>query len=237
MAVKVGCCGFALAQARYYARFPVVEVQQTFYHPPELRTVERWRAQAPAAFEFTVKAWQLITHEPSSPTYRRLRQPIPIAARNRYGGFRLTAEVEAAWARTREVARALKARVILFQCPAAFTPTAENRRRLRRFFEQMERDGFILVWEPRGNWTPEEIRALCRELDLVHGGDPFQLRPDPGRIQYFRLHGRTGYRYRFTDADLQELARICRREGTTYCLFNNLTMADDARRFQELLGA
>ncbi|MHC1610664.1 MAG: DUF72 domain-containing protein [Candidatus Methanospirareceae archaeon] len=34
---------------------------------------ERWRLRAPKEFEFTVKAWQLITHEPTSPTYRKAR--------------------------------------------------------------------------------------------------------------------------------------------------------------------
>ena len=70
--VKVGCCGFGMARARYAALFPVVEVQQTFYQPPRVATAARWRAAAPPPFVFSVKAWQLITHEPASPTYRRL---------------------------------------------------------------------------------------------------------------------------------------------------------------------
>jgi uncharacterized protein YecE (DUF72 family) len=56
----------------------VVEVQQTFYEPPADTTIRRWRARAPAAFEFTLKAWQLITHEPSSPTFRRLKRPLTV---------------------------------------------------------------------------------------------------------------------------------------------------------------
>ncbi|MFQ5882008.1 MAG: DUF72 domain-containing protein [Candidatus Methylomirabilales bacterium] len=56
-----------------FRRFPVVELQQTFYQPPRLKTVQRWREEVPATFEFTMKAWQLITHEPGSPTYRRLK--------------------------------------------------------------------------------------------------------------------------------------------------------------------
>jgi len=55
----------------------VVEVQQTFYQIPRIATGKRWREEAPPDFEFTMKAWQLITHEPSSPTYRRLRTVIP----------------------------------------------------------------------------------------------------------------------------------------------------------------
>jgi uncharacterized protein YecE (DUF72 family) len=62
-AVKVGCCGFAGSQGRCFRDFRLVEVQQTFYEPPRVTTAERWRAKAPADFEFTLKAWQLITHE------------------------------------------------------------------------------------------------------------------------------------------------------------------------------
>jgi uncharacterized protein YecE (DUF72 family) len=61
--MKTGCCGFPKARKVYYDSFKVVEVQQTFYQPPALKTIEKWRAQAPGDFEFTLKAWQLITHE------------------------------------------------------------------------------------------------------------------------------------------------------------------------------
>jgi uncharacterized protein YecE (DUF72 family) len=67
--IRVGCCGFALAQPRYFRTFRLLEVRQTFYQPPRLATLQRWRQQAPPGFEFTLKAWQLITHEPTSPTF------------------------------------------------------------------------------------------------------------------------------------------------------------------------
>jgi uncharacterized protein YecE (DUF72 family) len=63
MAIKIGCCGFPVAQARYARHFPVVEVQQTFYQVPSLATLAGWRERLPSDFEFTLKAWQLITHE------------------------------------------------------------------------------------------------------------------------------------------------------------------------------
>src|ERR671929_9964 len=61
-----------MAFADYVREFRVVEVQQTFYEPPRDATLLRWRRQAPLRFEFTLKAWQLVTHEASSPTYLRL---------------------------------------------------------------------------------------------------------------------------------------------------------------------
>lgn len=37
--ILIGCCGFPMARERYFARFPVVEVQQTFYRPPRIETL------------------------------------------------------------------------------------------------------------------------------------------------------------------------------------------------------
>jgi uncharacterized protein YecE (DUF72 family) len=77
-----------------------VEVQQTFYDPPPVATLEHWRAQAPDTFEFTIKAWQVITHFGSSRTYRRLRRPFGEDQKDQAGGFRLNDTVLAAWRET-----------------------------------------------------------------------------------------------------------------------------------------
>jgi len=232
--IKVGCCGFPKAKKEYYAHFSVVEVQQTFYQPPQVETAQKWRAQAPEGFEFTLKAWQLITHPPTSPTYRRLR--VEVDKPDRYGFFRPTDEVIAAWESTKEIAEALEARIILFQCPASFTPTKEHIADMRAFFQAIERGGLFLVWEPRGKWGEEEIKGLCQELTLTHGVDPFQGLPVYGEIAYFRLHGIGGYRYRYSDEDLSGLLRWCREYKEGYCLFNNINMFEDARRFKEVIS-
>ncbi len=235
--IKVGCCGFPRAFDLYVRTFRLVEIQQTFYRLPRVSTVRRWRERAPEGFEFTMKAWQLITHPPTSPTYRRLGRAIPPRAAGRYGGFRPSREVLEAWEATREVARALGATVVVFQCPASFAPTPENTSRLRAFFTTIDRGGLRLGWEPRGAWDPAVVARLCAELDLIHCTDPFTLPPAPGPIRYFRLHGRTGYRYRYTDEDLEQLRRWCgARRVTFYVLFNNVAMWEDARRFASLVG-
>jgi uncharacterized protein YecE (DUF72 family) len=234
--IRVGCCGWPVARARYFATFDLVEVQDTFYNLPRLATVERWRAQAPAGFEFVLKAPQLITHEPTSPTYRRLRSPVPGGSRARYGSFKPTPEVRAAWEATRALARALGARLVLFQCPASFGPSAEHIGNLAGFFERVERSGLGFVWEPRGAWTDDTIGELCRRLDLIHGVDPFERRSTWGEPAYFRLHGRGGYRVPYGDDDLRDLAMLARAAGAAYVLFNNMAMFDDGLRFLDLVG-
>jgi uncharacterized protein YecE (DUF72 family) len=233
-----------MARAQYYGRFPVVEIQQTFYHLPRIQTVERWRREAlhcgsrngAAAFEFTLKAWQLITHEPSSPTYRRLRKVIPENEKILYGGFQPTEPVLNAWSQTAAVARSLGASVIVFQCPPRFTPTGTHVENLQKFFSAIDRTGFVAAWEPRGEWSPDLVRGLCAELDLVHVVDPLKQLPQSQGLRYFRLHGQTGYRYLHTDQDLQVLAEQCDTEAPTYFLFNNLFMGEDALRLQKLLA-
>ncbi|HEX8423392.1 MAG TPA: DUF72 domain-containing protein [Pyrinomonadaceae bacterium] len=218
-------------------RFPVVEVQQTFYQPPQVKTLERWREAAPPDFEFTIKAWQLITHAARSPTYRRLKKELTETERAEAGSFRPTAIVQAAWEVTLASAQALKATRVLFQCPSSFTPTGEHVRDLREFFKRIERPRKLAcLWEPRGKWPDKLIADLCRELDLTHVVDPFAARTLTPERCYYRLHGRTGWRYQYEDDELSELITMLPSRGVSYVLFNNVRMSDDAARFQMLAG-
>lgn len=229
----MGCCGFARKLEEYARELPVVEVQQTFYQPPQVSTAERWGRRVPEGFVFTLKAWQLVTHPPTSPTYRRLSRPVPASQLDRYGFFAPTEEVHEAWARTLEVARALRAAVVVFQCPASFTPTPAHVENLRRFFRRAPRDGLQLAWEPRGPWPEGLVRQLCQDLDLIHCTDPLAAPSVYGRVRYYRLHGRGGYRYRYTEEDLRQLRGRC--TAPAYVLFNNVSMWEDALRFRDLL--
>lgn len=83
--IKVGCCGFSRGMKDYLNQFKLVEVQQTFYKIPKLETALRWRAEASPNFEFTLKASQLITHPPTTPTYRKAGIKIPPHAVEHYG--------------------------------------------------------------------------------------------------------------------------------------------------------
>ena len=134
------------------------------------------------------------------------------------------------------MAQALRVFLVLFQCPASFAPTTENKTCLRRFFERAKRGKFHMGWEPRGAWDVDVVDDLCRELELIPVVDPFKNPPSfAGKIQYFRLHGLTGAGYRYSNDDLHRLRQLCRERQRTYCLFNNIAMANDAQRFDKLL--
>src|SRR4051794_3091964 len=58
------------AQARlgYYAtRFPLVEVDSTYYSPPAEQTAALWVARTPPGFVFNIKAFSLLTGHPTQP--------------------------------------------------------------------------------------------------------------------------------------------------------------------------
>jgi uncharacterized protein YecE (DUF72 family) len=233
----IGCCGWTQAQEKYFAAFDTIELQTTFYQPPASAVAARWKAAAPPGFTFCMKAWQLITHTPASPTYRRLKAKISPAEQNLYGSFRPTEQVSLAWERTREIADLIDARVIVFQCPASFVPTPANIRNLSRFFERIERADRLLAWEPRGDdWSAALIHDLCAANDLIHCVDPFIRESAYGKSLYWRLHGRDGYRYRYTEDDLAELATRLHGNtnppGPNYIMFNNMSSRDDALRFE-----
>lgn len=243
--MRVGCCGWGYLDANqffglddwrkkykhklqaYADVFDLVEVNSTFYRIPRVSTAEGWRAlvdELNERFEFTVKCSKIITHEDRFEGEDSLR----------------------AYGKIAEIAKALRAEIVLFQTPASYRNEEENVETLRSFFRRVDRGDLVFAWEPRGkSWfgSPGAIRSLCQELDLVHCTDPFNVFPvafSSSRIPYLRLHGKPPgkqmYRYAYRDEDLAELrSKLSELKGQSdaYVLFNNTSMYDDARRFRE----
>lgn len=237
--IRIGTCGFAEAQNKLFSDFSLLEVQKTFYQPPKVETAERWRRKAPSDFVFTVKAWQLITHESSSPTYRRLTESLSDEERSLCGRFRWNDTTRKAWDRIQRVADALEAPAILFQTPKSFEPTRDNLSNIRTFLSQANRDRRTIVLEPRGeDWTDELVNDLADNLDIVHGVDPFLRSSATTGLRYYRLHGRPNYTYSYTYTaeDFEQLEEEIPDDEAAWMFFNNRTMADDARELQGRFG-
>ena len=236
--IWTGTCGFGRRQADVLRQLDAVEIQETFYRPVSVERAVKSRAVAAQQFRFCVKASQFITHEATSPTYRRSGRIIPDSEKPSYGSFRDTPQVREGWEATRSVAEALRARVIVFQTPASFGPTETNRTALYRFFESIRTDATKAI-ELRGPWATHIVEKICEDLGLVHAVDPFDKEPATYGLAYFRLDGsppgKTMYRYTFTDEDLSRMRTICWEYDDSYVLFNNETMHPDAVRFAELL--
>jgi uncharacterized protein YecE (DUF72 family) len=244
--IKVGCCGFAAqgGMKSYYKEFDLVEIQSTFYNLPHVKTVEKWRSEAPVGFEFVPKAFQGITHPISSPTWRRFRSKSidGDSKTDHYGLFRLTDEVANSWRRTIEICGKLKSSALLVQSPPSFGCSVSNVSGMEEFFTTACRRGVVICWEPRGDWNenPDEVRRVCSKLDLVHVVDIMRREPlSQHEVNYIRLHGLNqrefDYSYSYSDKELVTLEKrilaIEKKSKTVYVLFNNTNMEIDAKRF------
>lgn len=125
--------------AYYASRFPIVEVDSTYYSPPAERTASLWAERTPGGFVFNIKAFSLFTHHPTrvSALPTQLRGAAGAAA-NRAGTLYLRDAdpdlVEQMWDRflgaLRPLRRAGKLGAILLQFPRWFPFGEANRRYL-----------------------------------------------------------------------------------------------------------
>ena len=121
---------------RYYAtRFPMVEVDSTYYALPTRAMAELWRQRTPDGFTFNVKAHALMTGQPSevSRLPKLLREALPreLAAKKRIYAKDLPADLyDAVWAVFLDALEPLRASgklgAVLLQYPRWFTPTRPN---------------------------------------------------------------------------------------------------------------
>ncbi|MEM0378907.1 MAG: DUF72 domain-containing protein [Thermosphaera sp.] len=241
--VKVGCCGFPTARSKYYKVFKTVELQNTFYDLPSVEWASGLRREAPEGFEFTVKAWQVITHPSSSPTWRRMKKKLGGDPSN-YGFLKPSRENIEALEKTIEVAEALGAVIIVFQTPGSMPFNEEAVKWVDEFFETAVSmtTRVRYGWEPRGEWARAPILGeLLSEHGVIHVVDLLRARPAySSDILYTRLHGlgrgEVNYSYVYTDKDLEELSLLLRDAefSKAYVMFNNVRMLDDASRFKQL---
>lgn len=221
----------------YFQRFTTVETQETFFDPPGRRTLERWRRQAPADFVFVIRAWQLITHPFDSPGYKRIQRPLEEKDPRGFGFFRPGEQTQWAWSVVEEAQEILEARAVLFQTPAAFTPTREHRENLARFFGSITKRDYHLVWEPEGMWEEEEVEALCGDLGLVRAVDPLLNASSHEEAFYFRLPTKTRGRGTYSQDDFYRIfceaegeGSQSRREG--FLIWGGPKAARDAQKFR-----
>jgi len=121
---------------RYYAgRFPLVEVDSTYYALPTRSMAELWRQRTPDDFTFNVKAHALMTGQPSEvsrlPKLLREALPCELAEKKRIYAKDLPPDLyDAVWAVFLDALEPLRASgklgAVLLQYPRWFTPTRRN---------------------------------------------------------------------------------------------------------------
>lgn len=116
----------------YASKFPLVEVDATYYAPPAERTVGYWRDRTPEGFTFNVKAYSLLTQHPTRPgsLYKDLREKVP-EKKNLYLRDVPDEVVEEVWQRFLDALWPLheagKLTALLFQFPQWFPIGKRNK--------------------------------------------------------------------------------------------------------------
>ncbi|MET7399178.1 DUF72 domain-containing protein [Dactylosporangium sp. NPDC005572] len=120
--------------AYYASRFPLVEVDATYYHPPAEQTARLWAERTPPGFVFNVKAFSLLTGHPTRPAaiYADLR---PETGKQTVYPKDLPAQAyEDVWSRFLSaldpLVEAGKLGAVLFQFPPWFTIRRSNKETL-----------------------------------------------------------------------------------------------------------
>lgn len=126
----------AEARLRYYAsRYPLVEVDSTYYAIPARRAAELWVERTPDGFTFDVKAHALMTGQPSETSRlpKELREALPaaLARKDRIYASDLPEELRSVvWTSFLDALEPLRAHgrlgAILLQFPRWTAPTREN---------------------------------------------------------------------------------------------------------------
>jgi uncharacterized protein YecE (DUF72 family) len=149
---------------QYYAsRFPLVEVDATYYALPVRRTAELWRDRTPPDFTFDVKAHALLTGQPTEtkrlPKVIRSELPAELQEKARIYRKDLPAEIEeAVFELFRDGLEPLRESgqlgSVLLQYPRWFFPISANRDAI---LETRERLGLPVAVEFRnGTWFNEK---------------------------------------------------------------------------------
>jgi uncharacterized protein YecE (DUF72 family) len=228
--VRIGCSGWnydswreelypkGMGPARWlaeYARhFDTVEVNSTFYRLASRAAVERWAADTPDGFCFTVKASRYLTH------VKRL-------ADSPEKGFVLGEGIKRFYAGIEPLIPAGKLGPILWQLPPNFKRDDE---RLVNLLELVPPARHCFEFRDR-SWFVDDVYELLRRHDaaLVIGDSPewpFQARELTADWTFVRLHrGRRGRRGNYSPAEIEGWAeRIAgwRDDGIdVYAYFNN----------------
>jgi uncharacterized protein YecE (DUF72 family) len=199
----------------YYAsRFPVVEVDSTYYALPARRTADLWVERTPPDFVFDIKAHALMTGQPTEtkrlPKDLRSALPAEVAEKNRIYAKDLPDEVrDEVWTWFAEGLEPLKEAgqlgSILLQYPRWFFTSSENRAEIESAVERLRRVGLTGSVEFRNaTWfNDKNIERTMRFLGdrniplvMVDGPQGFKSSVPPivattsADLALVRFHGR-----------------------------------------------
>ena len=152
----------AESRLQYYAsQFPLVEVDSTYYTPPNERNSELWAERTPEGFLFNIKAFSLLTQHPTkvSALYKELRPETE--KKNVYAKDLDPKVVDEVWERFLAALRPLheagKLGTLLFQFPQWFPIGKRNKHYLLECKERAAPYRICVEFRNK-TWMSEENR-------------------------------------------------------------------------------
>jgi uncharacterized protein YecE (DUF72 family) len=236
-------------ELEYFSRFfNAVELNSSFYRPPDARTVRRWVDSTPQDFIFTVKLWQKFTHPKM---FESATGETATISREDVDLFETGIE---------PLARSGKLGAILVQFPPGFKNGVSQHAFLQAVLNKF--GTYPLAVELRSRtWSDDKgTEELLRKYNAawVHIDEPkFESSiaeglPVTSDMAYFRFHGRnaadwwtgngeTRYKYLYSNNEINELANKvkiavgqCKR---TFAFFNNHWKAWAPRNAVDMIKA
>ncbi len=250
----------------YYARrFPVVEVDSTYYGPPNEQTTKLWAERTPAGFTFNIKAFSLLTGHPTkvSAIYQDLRPETD--KKNIYPADLPPPSYEEVWSRFLSaldpLAEAGKLGVLLFQFPPWFGIRRSNKefmlevaarcKPLRPVFELRNASWFDGANQ---NETLDWLRAhrlpfVCVDMPQGYKSSIPPVTAATSDLAVVRFHGHSEkwtskdihekFGYEYSTAELAEwvpkLKQLAAETDTTHVLMNNCYSDYAQRNATELI--
>ena len=202
----------------YAEKFPITELNYTWYQMPKAEAVERQRLKVPSGFLFAAKLTRSLTHEVEPDLWRGQ------AAAYRHGLAPLVQAGQLA--------------AVLVQLPPAFNRSPDNRRRLASLLDEME--GLPLAVEFRhASWAADRVFAELerRKVALVAVDEPalpglfpaLDVVTDPN-LFYIRFHGRNARGWRQGNKQVQFDYDYKEDELREWVEERIVSMADKARQ-------
>ncbi len=249
--IRVGTCGFSYKDwvgpvypprtkpaemlTLYAKKFPVVEIDSTYYGVPAFETVEGWVRRTPERFRFAAKLPGTGTH-------------VPEHARGT-----LHEDVRLFRARLAPLVASGKLACALMQFPNSFRPGAAAEGHLRALRDELDDVPLVAEFRHR-EWQTNDTLLLLRELEIglvavdepQYASLPRPLSDATANVAYVRFHGRnyeqwwkgdnvTRYDYSYTAQELEQwagrLVDLAAQPGVreVFAFFNNHRRGQAAR--------
>ena len=153
----------------YSSKFDTLELNVTFYRFPQLKFLQNWYDNSPAAFRFAVKAPRLITH---------------------YKQFKDCERLLHDFYTTTEQGLRDKLGAVLFQFSPRFNYTPE---RLDLIIRNLRKEFTNTIEFRHESWWRETVNKKLRKEKIIFSGISHPALPDhpvvTNKVAYYRFHG------------------------------------------------